>query len=105
MMAWTIVAWIIDAGLLLYAVLVIRYRLQILEDRGWHGIPSVIALAVVLLASIVASATLVWVSGERWARITALVVAGGAPVAGALAVLGMLLAGFALTIIDGGKFH
>ncbi len=105
MMAWTIVAWIIDAGLLLYAALVIQYRLQILADRGWNGIPSVIVLAVFLFGSIIASATLVSVSGARWARITALVVAGGAPVAGALAVLGMLLAGFALTMIDGGKFH
>jgi hypothetical protein len=105
MMAWTIVAWIIDAGLLLYAGLVIRYRLQILENRGWHGIPSVIALAVVLLASLIGSAMLVWLSGERWARIAALVVEGGAPVAGALAVVGMLVAGVALTIIDGGKFH
>jgi hypothetical protein len=105
MMAWTIVAWIIDAGLLLYAALVIQYRLQILEDRGWNGIPSVIALAVVLLGSIVASVALVWASGERWARITALVVASGAPVLGALAALGLLLAGFALMMIEGGKFH
>jgi len=105
MMAWTIVAWIIDVGLLLYAALVVRYRLQILDDRGWHGVPSVIVLAAVLLGSLIGSATLVSVSGERWARITALVVAGAAPLAGALAVIGMLLAGLALTMVEGGKFH
>src|SRR5262245_13938866 len=103
MMAWTIVAWVIDAALLLYAALVIQYRLEVLAYRGWNGIPSVIALAVVLLGSIIGSATLVWVSKSRRARIAALAVASGAPVAGALAVLGMLLAGFALMMIGGGK--
>jgi len=105
MMAWTIMAWIVDAGLLFYAGWVINYRLQVLADRGWSGLPSVIALAVALLASLIGSATLLWVSNARWARIAALIVAGGAPVAGALAVLVMLLIGFALSMIDGGKFH
>jgi len=105
MMAWTIVAWIIDAGLLLYATLVIRYRLQILDDRGWHSIPSVVAIAVVLLGSLIGSATLLSVTSERWARITALVVASGVPVVSAVAVVGMLLGGLALTIVDGGKLH
>src|SRR5262249_6240904 len=105
MMAWTIVAWIIDAGLLLYAGLVIRYMLQILDDPGWPALPSVLALDVVLPPSLIASATLVWVRRERWAWSTALGGVGGGPAGGALAVFGMLLAGVAFTIIDGGKLH
>jgi len=105
MMAWTIVAWIIDAGLLFYAGWVINFRLQVLAERGWSGLPSVIALAVVLLGSLIGSATLLCVSNARWARIAALIVAGGAPATGALAALVMLLIGFALSMIEGGKFH
>ena len=86
MLALTIGAWIIDIGILLQLVKVIQYRMQVSPELGWRGPFWMICLAALVGSSIVCSVALVLTSEQRWARISALAVAGGLPGAAAFAM-------------------
>ncbi|MBI3710104.1 MAG: hypothetical protein HY246_20855 [Proteobacteria bacterium] len=103
MIAWTAVAWVIDAGAMLCLLQVIQRHLQVFQnhDSPWQGTMVMIVLMTVLAISIVGSAALILASEARWARITALLMAGAVPGAGVFVMSVMALGAIAAAVIGG----
>src|SRR5262245_3318097 len=106
MFALTAAAWVVDAGLLLWIFQAVQTKLQAqaASPDPWYGTATMIVLIVLLLASLVASVAVLLLSDARWARISALVMAGAVPGTG-IAAMAVMMLGAIVIALTGGRFN